>query len=276
MQQSNDVELKQEMKIALQKINESIEGNPELSAHTKQRIRDIMNIKFKHAWKAKYDLHKPATLPPMKIELKPGAKPSKVRRHYRWTQEQRQFLRKLLRKLVNTGVISRVDSEWCCPVVLVIKPDLTWRLCVDPSVLNAATKPMTWAIPKNTNNLLEKSISAFFTEMCQKSKSPTCLLFMCSTKQLIPSVLYIWTVLTALMEIENVELHQKNGNFEKNWLSDNLQSNLINCQHFEVNISIWSSGNRTSFLARPGSYSESSRSTFWCKWISPTVEKAKN
>ena len=30
--------------------------------------------------------------------------------------------------------------------------------------------PLTWAIPKNTNNLLEKSISAFFTEMLKVNK----------------------------------------------------------------------------------------------------------
>ena len=84
----------------------------------------------------------------MVIKLKPGATPTRIRRKYRWTTEQRQFLRKLLRKLLNVGIISRVNSEWCCPVVLVIKPDKTWRLCVDPSALNKATVPMVWEIPR--------------------------------------------------------------------------------------------------------------------------------
>ena len=83
----------------------------------------MLHEKYGHAWKTKYDLTEPAEFPPMEIRLKPDARPKKIRRHYRWFQEQRQFLRKLLRKLVDVGVISRVDSEWCCPVVLVIKPD---------------------------------------------------------------------------------------------------------------------------------------------------------
>ena len=104
--------------------------------------------------------------------------------------------------------------------------------------------------------------SAFCTEMCQKSKSPTCLLFMCSTKQLIPSVLYIWIVLKALMEIETVELHQKNGNFRRIdwattcraiWSTVNTLSRWWS-EHQHL-VSIWSSGNRTSFLACPLSYS---------------------
>lgn len=82
----------------------------------------ILN-KYKPMWKTKYDLQKPAEFPPMEIRLKPDARPTKIRRHYRWTTEQRLFLRKLLKKLVDVGVISRVDSEWCCLVVLVIKAD---------------------------------------------------------------------------------------------------------------------------------------------------------
>lgn len=53
--------------------------------------------------------------------------------------------------------------------------------------------------------------SAFCTEMCQKSKSPTCLLFVIhvfhKTTDTISSLHLI--VLKALMEIEKVELHQK-------------------------------------------------------------------
>ena len=33
-------------------------------------------------------------------------------------------------------------------MVLVVKPDLTWRLCVDPSMLNRSTVTMIWDVPK--------------------------------------------------------------------------------------------------------------------------------
>ena len=111
-------------------------------------VAELIEQKYDRNWKAKYDLQEPAELPPMKIILREGAKPAKINRHYNWTQDQRDFLRMLLRKLVDGGIISRVDSEWCCPVVLVIKPDMTWRLFVDPSALNKATVPMVWDIPK--------------------------------------------------------------------------------------------------------------------------------
>ena len=78
----------------------------------------------------------------MRIRLKSGAKLAKIRRVYNWTSDQKEFLRMLINKLVNVGIISRVNLEWCCPVVLVIKPDKTWRLCVDPSRLNDPTIPM--------------------------------------------------------------------------------------------------------------------------------------
>ena len=65
--------------------------------------------------------------------------------------------------------------------------DTHWRCTFDP--INWISRPF--------EGYVATLDSAFCTEMCQKSKSPTCLLFMCSTKQLIPSVLYIWIVLKA-------------------------------------------------------------------------------
>ena len=116
--------------------------------------------KYTSTWRTKYDLTQPAELPPMKIELKPGAKPRRIRRTYRWTPQQKEFMRKLLAKLVNTGIISRTHSEWCCPVVLVVKPDLTWRLCVDPSMLNRNTVPMIWDVPK-VRELCQEQLKGF-------------------------------------------------------------------------------------------------------------------
>ena len=137
-----------DVQAALNVLDQQVQGNPELAQGTKQKVHDMIKHQYIQTWKGKYDLEQPAAFPPMKIRLKPGAKPSKIRRNYRWTMEQRAFLRKLIRKLVDVGVISKVDSEWCCPVVLALKPDGTWRLCVDPSKLNEATIPMVWEIPK--------------------------------------------------------------------------------------------------------------------------------
>jgi hypothetical protein len=149
-------QLSDELAQGLDLLERQVLDNEQLQQGTKEATSDILRQKYSHAWNAKYDLQKPAALPPMVIKLKPEATPARIRRKYRWTTDQRQFLRKLLRKLVNVGIISRVNSEWCCPVVLVIKPDKTWRLCVDPSALNKATVPMVWEIPRVREVIQEK------------------------------------------------------------------------------------------------------------------------
>ena len=148
MQTDNPDTLSYELQESLQQLQQTVMDNEEISEETKRQTSEMLEHKYYNRWKTKYDLQQPADFPPMEIRLKEGARPQKIKRQYRWTKEQRRFLRGLLRKLVDVGVISRVDSEWLCPVVLVIKPDLTWRLCVDPTALNKATIPMIWQTPK--------------------------------------------------------------------------------------------------------------------------------
>ena len=133
---------KTELKEALDRLENTVFQNPEISDSVKQKVRHILRRKYTGTLRTKYDLTQPAELPPMRIELKLGAKPRRIRRTYKWYPKQKEFMRKLLAKLVNTGVISRTHSQWCCPVVLVVESDLTWRLCVDPSMLNRSTMPM--------------------------------------------------------------------------------------------------------------------------------------
>ena len=148
LQGSDPKKRAEDLHTQLQKLQRTVIDNTEIKESTKQEVSDMIMHRYANSWKTKYDLQKPASFPPMEIRLKPDAVPSKIKRHYRWTREQRAFLRALLKKLVDVGVISRTDSEWCCPVVLVIKPDGHWRLCVDPTQLNKATVPMVWEVPK--------------------------------------------------------------------------------------------------------------------------------
>jgi hypothetical protein len=156
LQEDDKKVLKKDLEDSLQDLIESVNSNKELSDSTKTRVADMLKNKYAKAWRTKYELTEPAKFPPMKIRLKPGAEPKKIRRRYKWTGDQKSFLRKLLRKLVDVGVISRVDSEWCSPVVLVIKPDGHWRLCVDPTHLNKNTIPMMWDVPKIREVVQEK------------------------------------------------------------------------------------------------------------------------
>ena len=72
----------------------------------------MLEHKYARAFRSKYDSEQAAALPPMEIKLKPGATPSRVRRRYRVTEEQGQFLKKLLAKLTDIDIIERVESEW--------------------------------------------------------------------------------------------------------------------------------------------------------------------
>ena len=108
-------------------------GATELTDEVKAELKHILYRECARVWRAKFDLGSPAHLPPMEIKLIDGATPKGVRRPYRWTRDQHGFLRSHLNRLVNTGIILPIETEWVCPIVLPAKKDGTWRLCVDPS-----------------------------------------------------------------------------------------------------------------------------------------------
>ena len=89
--------MSKDLEDSIQELIDSVQKNDEISQKSKDRISEMIKTKYVKAWRTKYELTEPAKFPPMKIRLKPGAKPSKIRRKYRWTEDQRSFLRKLLR-----------------------------------------------------------------------------------------------------------------------------------------------------------------------------------
>ena len=86
---------KAELAEALDKLEETVFQNPEVSDSVKKEVGRMLRQKYTSTWRTKYDLTQPAELPPMKIELKPGAKPKRIRRTYRWTPKQKEFMRKI-------------------------------------------------------------------------------------------------------------------------------------------------------------------------------------
>ena len=137
-----------EIRTALDDLVQQVYRQPGLSTEIKRQAEFLLKVSCATLWRAKFDLQSASYLPPMEIRLQPGATPTRIRRHYRWSAEQDEFLARHLRDLVDAGVISHIESEWLCPIVLVHKNDNTWRLCVDPATLNRVTKPMTWEVPK--------------------------------------------------------------------------------------------------------------------------------
>ena len=132
-----------------------------------QQLSDMVMTAKTTVWRSKYAIDEPANAHPMEIILKPGAVPPPgglPRRNF--TAQQHEFLREHLPMLVNMKVISKHSGPWVCPIVLVLKDDQTWRLCVDPSHLNMYTQILIWDMPEPHKDVqLRLQGSKYFTVM---------------------------------------------------------------------------------------------------------------
>ena len=66
---------------------------------------------------------------------------------------QRQSLQSLIDDLLSKGIIRASSSPWAAPIVLVKKPDNSFRLCVDYRKLNAVTVPDAYPLPRISDTL---------------------------------------------------------------------------------------------------------------------------
>lgn len=84
----------------------------------------------------------PKGLPPSQshdhsIQLLPGAQPISVH-PYRYPFYQGE-IEKIVRELLDSGVIKPSQSLFSSPILLVRKADGTWRMCMDYHALNKVT-----------------------------------------------------------------------------------------------------------------------------------------
>lgn len=85
----------------------------------------------------------PIGLPPKRscdhqIILKDGTQPISVR-PYRYPFHQKAEIEKILQDLLKSGVVTPSQSPFSSPVLLVIKADGSWRMCVNYRALNKET-----------------------------------------------------------------------------------------------------------------------------------------
>jgi hypothetical protein len=67
--------------------------------------------------------------------------------------------------MLELGIIKKSFGPWSFPVVLVGKPDGTWRFCVDYRKLNSVTKKDVYPLP-HINDILDALQGAcFFTSL---------------------------------------------------------------------------------------------------------------
>ena len=83
---------------------------------------------------------------------------------YRMSPAQLEIVKAEIDKMLELGIISKSQSNYASPVVLVPKPDGSWRFCVDYRNLNKHTKSDLYPIPNIQERLSRFAKAKFFAK----------------------------------------------------------------------------------------------------------------
>jgi len=132
----------QEINTKKARVDKIIELVPELVKNTVLKLFG----QFESIIADKTDDLKETKLYPHRIELKIGITPIK-QKAYRLSKVQVDALKVELTKLINDKLIVPSQSSWFSPVVLVMKKNGQYRMCVDYRKLNNLTIKDSYALP---------------------------------------------------------------------------------------------------------------------------------
>lgn len=83
---------------------------------------------------------------PLEIKLKENVVVNKPT--YRIPHAQQEKLDTVISGMLKDGIISKSKSDYNSPLILVPKPDKTWRICIDYRALNEKIIPVSFPIPR--------------------------------------------------------------------------------------------------------------------------------
>ena len=101
---------------------------------------------------------------PIDIQLTDGSKPIK-NQPYRCNPQMRVEIEQQIVKLKLANLIEPADSPWAAPVVMVTKPDGSWRFCVDFRKVNNLTIKDSYPLPRTDDTLASLAGATIFTSL---------------------------------------------------------------------------------------------------------------
>ena len=171
--------------------------NPDISAMDKQLLKTFLTDSRKVFAKTKAELGRCSIV---RHHIDTGTSKPTAQRFYRTSPDKRAAIDDIIDECLQLGLIEPSTSEWRAPVVLVKKPDNTWRLCCDYRKLNAITRPQFFPLPRledvwdavgeanaTVYSVLDFSCGFWQCEMASESKHKTAFV--------TPTGQYHWKVL---------------------------------------------------------------------------------